>query len=321
MTSSRGFFLCTSGLLALSSLSAACGNDTTSSSDPGKPGAVSALPVMISTDAGAGNTAECPASATTITAHLQTTSSALLASAATACVNGSCQPLSLTTADTGAAIVDWGDGWQTVAWHPEPALLPGDTYRLAITDANGASLIDVTQTVGPPPQFPDDEPSTGGAAAIVCPGDTTSFDVYATSQQDQTCTGFGYPSLVTLEGDLGGVPVSTATTLTVCRNSECATAPALERTEGPAYAQTVAAPRMSFIVEVVYDAQDGTTGGPYEVYFEATPPEQLSDGDLYSVQLDDGAVYRRSGAAAYASSFPQGMACEAMPFKSAALHL
>ena len=273
---------------------------------------------------GRASSTPCPASATTVTAHLQTTSAVLLASAAMGCVNGSCQPLSLTAGYPGPDLVNWGNGWLTVAWHPAPALLPGDTYRLAIADASGATLIDVTQTVAPPPQFPDDEPSAGGAdpsGDAVCTGDTTSFDVYATSQQDQTCTGFGYPSVVTLEGDLGGVSVSEASTITVCRNAECATAPALERTDGPAYAQTVTAPRMSFIVEVVFDAQDGTTGGPYEVYLEATPPEQLSDGDVYSVQLDDGAAYRRSGAATYASSFPRSMACEALPYKSAALQL
>ena len=260
---------------------------------------------------------QCPAAATTVTAHLQTTSAVLLASTATGCVDGTCQPLTLTSDE----VLDWGDGWVTYGWQPKPALAPGNTFRLAIDDPRGATLLDVSRTVGAPLPM-DDEPDTDTSddSCGFCSGGGLHFDLYAASLQGQTCTGVGYPSDVNLQGDLGGVSITEQSAVTVCRNADCATV-RMAKTDGPAYAGAADQPKLQFAVEIALDAANGAKGGTYEVYLEATPPEQLLDGDVYSVQLDDGSGYRHSAAATYTTNEPQDLSCITMPSKSATVKL
>ncbi len=271
---------------------------------------------------------DCPASSNTVTAHVQTTLDVFTASTATYTVNG--VPTLLTIAadagapsddydsdsDSDSGPLDLGDGWIVYKW-VAPQLSLGDTFRLTITTSTGDSLLDVSQTLTSGP------PSSGdGSECNYCAGSVLSeFDLYPTSKSGVSCDNGAVGTNVQLTGNLGDVPLTAASTFTLCLGSTCSTTPALAATatsdEGTVTGYS-AQPAEGFRVTVDTDASG--KGGSFTVVLDAYP-EQLADGDMYSVRLDDGAVYSRQTTVKYDLSYPDGMACDAMPIKTANVQL
>ncbi len=262
---------------------------------------------------------------TTFVAHLQTTREVLLASTATLCVDGACAPLAITapTSDSPSAsleggFVDLGGGWVMYTWRPLiGALVDGDVFRLTVTGPGGASLLDVTRTVSIPPP-PEENGCDDG-----CGGDaSTTYDLYASSLSGQTCQGDGLGSTVTLTGDLGGLALTASNTMTLCQQEQCGTVTLAqdEVDNGQEVDGNVAySPLRGFDVELNVTAS-GAIGGTYSIELSAEP-EQLADGDVYTVKIDDGAVYTRQATATYTKNYPDGQSCDAMPVKTAHVKL